>query len=520
MIAAKIDLYGMENTVTRPISIIMAGAVKELMNIAKDVPTVFDGNDPIFRTMDSRGEVKGMNTTLQEQMEVTFTDNPEDGAELNLTHLRPDKQPIFADDSIDACIIPMYQNRKIIMEVKYYNKSQSKIMAIINRLRIYLATDEHYIRRDLEYNYVIPNYVCKLIMKMNELKNNVDIPKIELEDYLVNSCDQRLTLNYPEDGRFENTYLAIREVQCDVQAWLSDDLASINSEEDKDKKMHLITLNFEFYYEKPIGLYLKYPILVYNQFLGKEFIKTVPRYTTPNPKAIRPYGGGAISMFGNPQSALTTLPGMGYLTLPKYDRMNLPDNNRSLVRMLSVLVIVDPLNKRFLFNLYDMDDEIKFTDDIIKFLCESEGEFVSEFRKSIFYVELYKNKQIDPTNKVKILRNGDVVTTEDMDLRATYRVVFNILIDLDMLTADAKRRIKEYLASIAVDSKTVDNISSAYITILNIPENKIKAAMEEAKTTTDVIFKLTDISSEPFKTRQTTMIYSAMLEEVNNASVQ
>lgn len=516
MVKTRVDLYGIEETVVRPAIITVVEGIKNLLSFSNDIYTVYNVSDKIIKNKDKLGNLLGSNIILEEGISTEAVDKTAEGYEIDRIPNKPDQVPVYKDDDIKSCFIPIYQNRKVTINFKYFSKSKSKVQALLNRIRLMSSNESMYKLHELEYYYVLPNFILQLLNNINTLKNKRDIVAKDFEDYLSDTFDTRAEFIWSSDNILNKATLGIREAQLGVQGYIVDDLHDLTVEEDETYGGHFINFNYEFCYEKPTAIQLVYPILVYNTFIDKQFRNFIKKDEQPSPKAFRSYGTRGLATFNNPQSSLTILDNKYYLTIPSYDNYILNKPTEFTVRMFSVMVKVSDTDLNELFNINEMPG-IKFKDNILYFLMKLEREFLNKLHESVFHIELYKNGRIDPINKVVLEEDGTLHTVYPMDLKCMYHVVFCILTDLDYLSKEAKERIRQFirdeLERAAAKQAISDTLLSSYLTVLSIPPNETQAALAKDEKTENVIFNLKDYKWRMFFTKEVVVVLTGVLEK-------
>lgn len=450
MIAIKADLQGIEESITRPILITAVDDIKGLLGISKDVYTFFDNKDNLYKRKTKDGGIIGDNSDRGATINVEFEEVSEDGNELSLIPTRPDHQPIYIDKDIGSSFQPIYHRRKVTIRFKYSNKSRSKVFSIANKLKIYTSSDAMYCLHDFEYYYTIPNFLNKLLLEINNKKNIrlEDGYKLTIEEYIDQTFDDRIDFANTMDADITKSSLVIREKQLDIEGYIEGDLQSIKPEYDDQGAVWYIEFDYSFMYEKPVTLLVKYPILVYNTIIHPFFRTMIYEKPKKDDRSIRT--GRAQAMYDatkNEQDYDDRLaiksPGY-YIPIPEYDTTILPKPLNCYARLTVVLTIMDEDDRTLLFNI-DSIPSIKFKNTYRDFLLYSERNFIGDEFKSIFHIELWKNDRRDYQNKIILEEDGTLRSTYELDFKYTYRVSFNLVTDLSLLTQDAKRRLKSYV---------------------------------------------------------------------------
>ena len=184
MIRTRVDLYGIEESFTRPVLLTMVRNINTLLGIKRNIYVRFDNKESVIKSKTKLGNIRGNNTIKQERIDIEYEEISEPGNELSLLIPRNDFKPIYRDKDIDAMFRPMFHGRKMNITYKYSSKSKSTVYAYINRLRTYTSTHEMYNYHNLEFHYTIPNNVIELLDTIRQMKNEVDKTKLSYEDIL------------------------------------------------------------------------------------------------------------------------------------------------------------------------------------------------------------------------------------------------------------------------------------------------------------------------------------------------
>lgn len=446
MYSLKADLHGLEETITRPMLVSVVEDIKKLLGLRKDVDVIFNVKDNIIKQKTSTGNVIGNNSVKGDRISIEYEETVEDVSGKRLTSARPDFAYIYQDEEIGSWIMPIYNSRKMNISFTYSNKSKSKIFSISNKLSLYTSSDGYDQLHDIEYAYIIPNFVNKLLMEINNLKNTRLVDKLTLEQYIDQHFDDRVDFANTLDGDIGKTELAIQEAQVDIEGYILDDVDGIKPEYDDSTGYWNIRFNYEYVYEKPLSLLLHYPLLVYNHVINKffrDFHNEKPKYSK---NAIRT--GRARELYNiidrqqDVNDPLTLKHREQYLRIPEADKVTLPFINRVYLRLCSIMVQVDEDNKKSLFNIKDVPG-LKFKERYLEYLIQNR-EYISKECECIFYFELWNMTNKDYSNKILLDEQGELTTMYDMDIKGAYRVTINILLDPDILSHKGKKALIEF----------------------------------------------------------------------------
>lgn len=443
----KIMLQGLEETVTRPIQIIVANDIKKLLGLGRDIYIAFDPTDErIAKIKNQLGDIDHDNTTFEEYILLETEESTEEGTELYMTTVKPDTYPIYQDIEIDSYIQAINQRRQLDFTFTYRNKSKSLVHSLANKLKLMTGDDGMYYRHELEYGYNIPPFVIKLLSHFNDLKNKRKRPdrQLSFSNYLARTFDTRLDLGGNLGKAIDNYTLYIREAQVNLEGYISDSVHDIKPEFDENLNHWGITFRYRITFDKPVGLLLNYNMMVWNTPIAKEFRDFQHIENTSN-RAIHPRSlrGVNLTTIGHP--IWHTRPRKDYLTIPMEDN-RLPNliTPRYLTRMFSVLTMVDSNDPTLLFNIDEIPN-YRFKKSVYDMLLKSEYKWVGIPCCSIIFISLICGEVEQYENRIIMDAEGNLRTTKPMDVTKTYRVMFSLLNDLDMLNPGSTRRINHYI---------------------------------------------------------------------------
>lgn len=535
MIHTKLELQAIEETVTRPVLVIVANDIKKLLGISTDIYTVYDVKDNIIKKKNKLGNIRGDNTTKDELINIEVAELSSENHELSLIPIRPDFKPIYIDKDINANIQPIYHSRKVSMRIRYLCRSKSKMFSVVNKLRLYTSNDGMYKQHQLTYHYTIPNHVGMLLIELNNLKNKRLETPLTLEEYLVKTFDNRFDIANSIDGNVLKSDMIIRESQIDIQGWIMDDLSQLTTEYDETSNMWALEFEYEFTYEKPISILINYPLLVYNTMVSKHF-RLFEKQLRRSKNAYRTARSSDLYKLIESDRTLMPRDDNYYVTIPEMDNEKLAYPPAFYGRMFSVLTIVNDENLTELFNINEIP-RIKFKDSVLKFILESEFKHISTKFESLFLVSLYKNKELD-TNKIIMDADGTLRTEYPMDIKSTYRVVFHVLTDLNLLTKQAYKRVKNYFAEelrnnesnnkININNSKLDpryklnnsitqidtgTMVKTYLDLISVNDAYVTKQLTTGTQPYEIPFTISDNRWLQMKTKQITMILACAMEK-------
>lgn len=495
MISIKIPLHGLEESAIRPIIVSVIDDLKRNIGVSPDIYLQLTEDDKIKKKVNRLGELRGDNNAKDQWIEAVWEEITEPDMELSKMPINGDFKPIYQDPDVNSKIIPLYHRRRLNIRFKYYTISKSTIQAIANNLRVMTVNDKNTAKHDLEYHYTLGHFVSNLLIEINTLKNlrEPEDKRLELEDYINKTFDDRVDLSYSYDGELYKSELIIKEAQLECVGFIEDDVYNIQPNYDDSLGQWTLEFQYVLTFEKPISLYLEYPILIYNSLIG-EYYRTLQKSYKKNYRA--QYTGRmlGVNKIIDKQNSLKPLTNDDFLTIPKNDVVKLPRTIRFLNRMFSVLCILNPDDLTELFNINDLPG-LRFKEDIKAFLLNSEYPYIGKFLYSMFYIELYENNQKMMNIEVLLDPEGNLRTNKPLNIKKIYRVMFNVVNDLSRLDFNAQKRITKYIQD-DIESKTVDGvlvgdpINFIYYNIFNVNTDYIDKYDRRKYATEDIKYGL------------------------------
>lgn len=335
---------------------------------------------------------------------------------------KPINKIIVLDKDTGLNIRQIYLSTKLNLTYGYRTQSKEKINSVLNRLKLYYTNTGYNIIHDLPYSYTMPLNVIDLIKNINYLKNNNN-------DYLTyfNSIIRYkfdLAINRSKTYKIP----VFRGIQSNVIGMFSDEPKSISISKGSTPE-YGITFNYSVLIQKPMGLYIQYPIMVNNKKLEDKWLG-VEEYAKP---LLTPDGvlniNGIVNRYIDDDTKYSDV---SMIKLPSYDRfVPLPNfNDKSRVKLVSMLLEVDPTNK---FNIFNIDDlkYIGLPKLMIDYL-KNKGDDIFKFGESIFYIELYEKDYIKDYGLHQDTTNN-ILTTKELKTDTSYHILISMLVDLNYI---------------------------------------------------------------------------------------
>lgn len=490
MYKAKIELQGIEETITNPVVLSVMKGVNELIGIVPNVK-LFLNEDADVDVDKINNQIKDYSGPRSEYVVVKATEDSSDGTELSMLPAKPDTHPIYYDKEINAKFIPAMHQRTMRLNVRYYNNSKSKITSIINRLKLMTSSDGMYKLHDLEYYYTLPGYILLLLSNIVELKNNNSgVEPIDDLKYIATHFDNRIDWGETHDGREDKSTYVIREAQNEVMGYITTELHNLKPQKDAKNTKHFIELEYELSYSKPIALFLYHPIMIYNQIINKQFRQNFNKEKGFSSRGLRMRSEQGLNDLIH-DSIFIPKEGYGYIKYPEIDNITLPKPIPNVVRYLCTMIILQKDKLTELMYLEDIPN-IKFKENVIK-LFYLEKDYLGKKYKSILYLDLYnynkkmykveiKLKQVTIDGGIKHLLYVD----DPLDIKGEYRVMYSVMSDLNFLNNIDSKRLKEHMEQVNEEFPKETPITNAMLDLYHIAANTDKEVQTEKINGVDV----------------------------------
>lgn len=516
MIKVRTSLYATEVSIDNNLKIAALDAVKKYLGFYnRDIHYKLSEEDIVGRSKDKIGNISDANEYSTEFMSVEIESTIEDGYGLSLATINPDYYPIYKDNDIGASIKPIHVKMNYQLVINYYSKSIDRVKAAVERLRLAPATSNWELKTDFNYSYIIPGFIMDLLININDLKNTRLATPLSLEEYINKTFDDRVDTLNSDDGDANKMDLVIRETQLGVRGWIMDDLTNIKSEWDDGYNMEKLTLTYKFLFDKPVSLLSKYPILIYNNLLDKRFRIDSTNRDPIRCKLMKPGDSGLDKISRYDVSKYLTPANDNYhLNIPIEDNFKAELPDPYMVRLVSVLCVVDYNNPTALFNINEVP-YIKFKDPIMDYLLYDYA-YLSTRYSGMIYLELLKDGKTDYNNKIIVTPDLTLTTEQPMDIKSTYRVMFNALTFANMLNNDSITRISNFVKdqqALVPENEVVpfvDYFLDLY-QVSGLPD--IKNVSRKVDCDFNYLLAVKKLPNWTMMTVQTSSIFASLLEE-------
>lgn len=461
----RLQLYGLEETVLRPIIIqVLTDLSKEIGCLTKPYLHI-DENSAIRKTQsknknqfgaESNAPIRKFSGKTKEMMRVTsINDSVAPGYEIDYRINYPQTKPFLNDPEIGLAIRPIIQERKLDISLEYVTTDKAYLNSVVNVLKVLPTTTECKMLHNLEYKIFMPSNIKRLLghMYLRKKKRWSEEELLTFRDYITKISDDRLTDFVSHKSSVDGFKFGMSEKLVEVLGVLNTDVHSLKPEAYDEG--YGIQLDYSIYYQMPIALDVKYPLVVFNSLISKKDMNFTPRTGRSYVENSTEDMAGLRRHFKDPlvsdyMGKLNT-----YIKVPERDD-GMPTTFPSrYVRLLTNLFLVSDEDKRDVMNLSQIKGA-KFKHFVKEFILKSEHNYVTQQDKSYLYFTLYENENL-LHNVLEMDEEGNIRTNFDMNIRKTYRLVVFLLKDLDYMNRMDRARVSGFLKSNLIPSKNFCN---------------------------------------------------------------
>lgn len=350
-----------------------------------------------------------------------------------------DYDPIFADQSTGTFIRPVYadSNLEITITANFTSRAKAQdwhtnFVYKANQMReIYL--------HNLNYHYLLPSSVYKLLDMVYTLREQVEGEGLTKEDYIRKYFTKKLTITSDVGG--VNKALAIAEIQTRVVGTLESNNLPEKPTYDDGMNVYTSEITYKLTFNKPIGLYLHYHILIHNQLIPYSYMD----HTTVG--KIEDYSGTPSYLYEGMYEYDKTMNRDTQHRLPKIYRIPKEDEFIPFLNGLRSSIIFSALltieDNEPLLNLNDLGDYV-IDEDIMYFIKDSEYLYLGDIYKSGLTLLLYINEQMAPSGSLKVDKDGNVTPSFKLSKKDRHRVVLVLNTDPNLIMHKYFIRLHKY----------------------------------------------------------------------------
>lgn len=433
------------SSVIRPSILEITKQVQEITEISKDTKILFNGGlEASYQkgsTMsDSQNERDRLSIPYSNQLQIEIDNTYNEGMVLSTAVRQAEHLPIFNDPNLGIIIKPIYSVNNFTINFKFRSESETAGLRWRDSIRTHISMMRDVNLHNVDYHYLIPPAYIVILKEIHKLRETTDPYGETFEEYLANYASTKITAISNQSG--SQIGLGVAESQIRILGLYDFDIAPEKQERDGEGSAWTTTFGYKVSFSLPIAVNMKYPFMIHNQMLDNEFFEQEP--STDLDKYNKSYTSSmtALQYFESNVELDEILNRNKLIRIPKFDEFVPTSKPFATAPVFTALCSLLEDNRKLVLNLREMGD-FEIDPDILDML-EQEYHYLTLPYKSIFHVSLYKWSALTTDKKIKVDKDLNVMSTEDLSLRVNHRVVFSMVTDLTMLDRPALQRLKRF----------------------------------------------------------------------------
>nr|DAS75686.1 MAG TPA: hypothetical protein [Caudoviricetes sp.] len=422
-------------SITRPIAINIVRQVMEQLKIDSTIPLTFPGANGKTTVWHANAIPNKENTQFQadQKMIVNIKETYIEDQLLTMAAQVNDSPDIFRDP-IGISIHPLYSRTKVTVSFTYQTRDRWEAESFRDNWIRMIAERRENMPFFAEYTYPIPEAIDKVLylLYLTRSLTRDDFPTYS--DYVFGYGIDNLTSLTNQIGKGDT--LAVSEVQQHINGHFTEPTPP---ELEKSEVGAVWTANFdlEYFYDKPISVMIKYPLLIDNTLVNPVLYPKLP-FDIQTVKVDRKFL--TRQWFNEIQNDLGYQFHVrgAYIRIPEFDDWTQFVKWKEQRPLLSAMLIVDPDNPTEVCNLTQMG-EWGLHESLVPYFKQYHNELTiqTEFP---FYVEIYEDNVKLHHDMYYVDEDLNVFTYHDMDTTKMYHMVIHMTTDVRNMSKEGQAR--------------------------------------------------------------------------------
>lgn len=429
----------LENSVTRPVISQILVALQHHLHLDTNIEV---------KLLDSTvtSPLKGSNisdpdshvgTRDKQVLVVTYEDKPLNAHQFQTMYQKRTQESLFRDEACGLDIYPVVSTRTVTLTAELITPSKIEAEQFANYINSRLSMSLNVFATNVFFQLPLPAAAEQLIRHALNLRNKTNKP-IPLELYTE------------ENNRIGDTILTNMAGEHDQRAYnyqyneiptyfAPDEIPTATREKDGT---FTVDLKFEFNYDKPISINIKYPIYLYNEQVHPRYLNTkLDRNVAP----LLPTGKNQNIVNSTTQWEDATRKIINNRTgfiVPRWDDWVCPSVGKQLP-LFQVALFVDPEQPHLLVNLAEFADlGINIDSELVRWFTTHPNRAFNPAR-SPWYFRLYSNNNCI-TPDLTLTPSGDICANWELNPNNFYHLVLFVSRDLYWLDDETKKEIAKF----------------------------------------------------------------------------
>ncbi len=437
---ALIPLPDVYESVTRRVAVDVIAQLSRTLRLPGNTEVYLPGNtDSVPMNGGTFGECwdPGVRYPAEARLVVRFNEAINEDNALTATVNKPQQMPVFWDEPRDVVIRPVYRYVNMTVTIEYVAPNITLAQRWLDHMRSQYSMGRAELYQDLEYHYAIPTPVMYLLKHLHETMEASPTPTGQTFD------------EYFEQHRFAPVKTAttlsgssptrvIPEHQYEVLGWFDFTATPPTPEKDgNDTGTYTTGFSYHLHYNRPVQLYCKYPMLIHNNPVDREFRPTAP-YTTFRSKDRR-----VSSRKGSFDAILAQMEATGvpYIHYPAYDDWIPASIPKERLTFFTGLLVITPDDPYTLMNLANLGD-FAFSPFFLEYFYTI-GTRALAPDTGIFEFRLYENNTLKSLSGFE-LEGVTVKSTQPLDPTKYYHLQISLKRNWIAVSPDTIQCLRRY----------------------------------------------------------------------------
>jgi len=481
MVNIRVPIENIDNTVISPAIVSVLNELKKILFIDKETHIEIKNNQTEYINKNwNKGQLdkNDMTGPKDSDIYVEYEVNYDENHIITTPYRKNRAYEILYDKDTQFSIKPLYLESIITLQFTIRDKSKTNLSNTLNNLKLRYIENRSAFYHSILYYYYLPDFIKALVNNFVFNKNYALDTNDTIEEYLHRITTEGFTLLSDLTGNINSLTLAFKEVQNGIIGFFKSDLLNPEKVYDKDTGYWTSTLEYEFRVDQPMFYDITYPTIAYQYELDEALINVAR--TNNNVHTLHGKTDGYeyyMKKFGVDRLQAyimsTIREDCSYIRIPFNDVHADVPPRELFTRIFSVQTTITKEDKRNLFNLHDIPD-IAIRSEVMAMLEDSEYPYLTESLESPFHIEIYENGKRMDDGTLQVDKFLNVSAVEDLDMTKHYRVFFNVVEQINVLSFPAKERIAKYeevfsrLKAILDIKKELVNTGSSIIRNLDV----------------------------------------------------
>ena len=422
-------------SITRPVALEIMKQLMENLNIKNDVPIFFPGANGRMTTWGSNNieEKDTAQFTAREKIIMNIREAYTEEDLLNLVPKQTQHPPVFWDQQSQVKISPVYSRTKVVISLTYRTRDRWQAESFRDNWRRKIGENREYLTFQAKYQFPIPEIIEKVLYLLyyTRKKNLKDFDTYQ--DYLFHFGSVYLTSLTNSAGKGDT--LAMSEIQENIFGNFSDPNPP-EIEKDDIGSVWTSQLEFEYYYDKPISVNIKYPIMINNE-LVPESLYPKQLFDFDRLRTIKSMTNSLYYQIQNDMGYQWHMRG-AVIRLPEFDDWSNDIRFKDRTKLLSVLLSIGTDNPKELFNLKEMGDYR--VHETLQGAFARHSLYLTIRDEFPFYIQLYSGVDHLGDEYLNVDEELNVTSVHDLSLFENHHILISVVNNINDLTTSGKKR--------------------------------------------------------------------------------